>query len=70
MTDSYSPKNRYKRERYRSDPEYRERVLAQQKADREQTYARRKHRYRYDDAYRQKCIERARQYYARKRGEG
>lgn len=66
MTDE-ALSNRYRRERYRSDPEYRERVLSQQKARRLEQSARQRERYRHDEAYRQKCLERARQRHAANR---
>jgi hypothetical protein len=66
---SETTNTRYRRERYRSDPEYRERVLAQQRAARPDENDRRKRRYRYDETYRLKCLERSRRYQASKRGE-
>jgi len=59
--------NRYRRNRYASDPDYRQRLLDAQKAEREQRNQRRKDRYRFDDEYRAKQIRLQREYQQRKR---
>ena len=59
---SRDAENRYRRDRYVNDPEYRARVLAAQKARHEQRNARRRARYRHDDEYRAEQIAAARQY--------
>jgi hypothetical protein len=52
--------NRYRRKRYANDPEYRARLLANDKARRDEINARKRERYRHDPEYRAKVIERVR----------
>lgn len=62
---SWTPEKR--RERYRTDPEYRQRILDRQRADRDVTNIKRRRRYASDPEYRELCIARARAYNQRKR---
>jgi hypothetical protein len=65
---SPSQTNEYRRLRYATDADYRERVLAECREHRPVRNIKRKHRYQTDPEFRQKEIERARAYHARKRG--
>jgi hypothetical protein len=66
MSDRRAIENRYRRKRYATDPDYRERLLADQRARQGERNQRRRDRYRHDPDYRAKQIDRARQY--RERG--
>jgi len=63
---SQEAENRYRRARYASDPEYRQRRLDAARARKDEVNQRRKDRYRYDAGYRAKQIAAARAYEKRR----
>ena len=59
---SQEAENRYRRARYASDPEYRQRRLDAARARKDEVNQRRKDRYRHDPDYRAKQIAASRAY--------
>lgn len=66
MSDRRAIENRYRRKRYATDAEYRERALNLTREERDRRNQRRRDRYRHDPDYRAKQIVANRQY--RERG--